>query len=207
MSCADELRAQPVVCVSRAVSHLGGGAEILTNSLESSGRSCGKDTLLAPPAHFDTSQPEVFSGVELVSRATYISSKRRNCETRQRQSKAHKSAEREAKRKLLAQPEISHEAAEQILLSQAARTDENFPGIMHVSHQLALLHGHDNVFFCKQCGAVNAGGTLRVVKSLCDGTGEPCQKARRELERGLKPTEQVTAGAKRAFLIAAFFFP
>ena len=55
-----------------------------------------------------------------MSRATYISRKRRNWETRQRQSKAYKRAEREAKRKLLAQPEISHEAAEQILRSQAA---------------------------------------------------------------------------------------
>ena len=31
---------------------------------------------------------------------------------------------------------------------------------MHVSDQLALLHGHDNVFFCKQCGAVNVGGSV-----------------------------------------------
>ena len=49
-------------------------------------------------------QPAVFSGVELVSRATNISRKGRNWETIQRQSKAYKRAEREAKRKLLAQP-------------------------------------------------------------------------------------------------------
>ena len=79
---------------------------------------------------------------------------------------------REAKRKLVAQLEISHEAAEAILKSQAARTDEKFPGIIHVSHQLALLHGHEHVFFCTQCGAVNAGGSLRLLKSLCDGSGE-----------------------------------
>ena len=67
----------------------------------------------ASPAHFDTFQPEVFSGVELVSRATYISRKRRNWDSRQRQSKPYKRAERDAERKLLAQPEISHEAARQ----------------------------------------------------------------------------------------------
>ena len=47
----------------------------------------------------------------------------------------------------MTQPEISHEAAEAILKSQAARTDETFHGIIHVSHRLALLHGHENVFF------------------------------------------------------------
>ena len=82
-------------------------------------------------------------------------------------------------------PEISHDAAEQILRSQAARTDENFVGAMHVSPQLALLQGHANVFFCKHCGAGNAGGTLRLLKSRCDGTGESRRKARRKLERGL----------------------
>ena len=80
---------------------------------------------------------------------------------------------REAKRKLTAQPEISHEAPEQRLQSQATRTDEQFPGIIHVSHQLALLHG---VFFCEQCGAVNAGGTLRLLKSPCDGLANLARK-------------------------------
>ena len=113
--------------------------------------------------------------------------------------KALKRVQREAKRKLVAQPEISHEAAEAILRGQAPRTDEKFPGIIHVSHQLALLHGHENVFFCTQCGAVNAGGSLRLLKSLCDGSGESRQKARRKLERGLMPNEHVVADAKRAF--------
>ena len=79
------------------------------------------------------------SGVELVSRNTYISRKKRNRETCWRQSKPLKRVQREAKRKLVAQPEISHEAAEAILRSQAPRTDEKFPGIIHVSHRLALL--------------------------------------------------------------------
>ena len=117
---------------------------------------------------------------------TYINRKRRNWETRQRQSEAHKrELKGAAKRKLMVQPEISHEAAEQILRNPATRTDDNFCGAIHVSHQLALLQGYANVFFCKQCGAVNAGGTLKLLKALCDGTGESRQKARRTIERGL----------------------
>ena len=53
-------------------------------------------------------------GLELVSRATYISRKKRNLDTVQRQSKALKKAQRDAKRKFVAQPEISHEATELI---------------------------------------------------------------------------------------------
>ena len=146
-----------------------------------------------------SSQPDVFTGVELVSRATYIRRKRRHWETRQRHSKACKRAERKAKRKLMAQLEISHEAAGLILRTQATRTNEDFFGVMHVSHLLGLLHGHANVFFCEQCGAVNAGGTLRQLKCLCDGTGESRQKVRCKLERGLMSNEQVTADAKRGF--------
>ena len=114
------------------------------------------------------------SEVELVSRNTYINRKKRNRETCWRQSKALKRVQREAKRKLVA---------------QAPRTDEKFPGIVHVSHRLALLHGHENVFFCTQCGAVDSGGSLRLLKSLCDGSGESRQKARRKLERGLMPND------------------
>ena len=55
--------------MSCAVSHRCGRPEILTNSSESAGRSCGKDTLRAPPAQCDTFQPDVFSRVGLVSRA------------------------------------------------------------------------------------------------------------------------------------------
>ena len=145
------------------------------------------------------STTEVVSGVELVSRATYISRKKRNRETCWRQCKALESVQREAKRKLVGQPEISHEAEEAVLRGQTPRTDEKFPGIIHVSHQLAPLHRHENVFFCTQCGAVNAGGSLRLLKSLCDGSSESRQKARRKLERGLVPNEHVVADAKRAF--------
>ena len=78
MSSVDGPRAQSFVCVSRADSHRCGGAEILTNSSESAGRSCEKDTLQAPPSQYDTFQPDVFSWFELVSRATFISRKKRN---------------------------------------------------------------------------------------------------------------------------------
>ena len=186
---------QGTSCVDRAVSHGFDGTV--------SGGSCGKDTSLA---HIARSQPYVgtqyahvgYPGVELVSRAMHISRKKR-FETVQRHSKALKKAQRDAKRKLVAQPEISHEAAELILRIQAARTDEKFPGTIHVSHHLALLHGHENVFFCTQCGAVHAGGALRPLKSQCDGSGESRQKARRKLERGSMPNEHVMADAKRAF--------
>ena len=108
------------------------------NSFESSGGSCGKDThpvehmslmqlaIQASPAHFVTSQPDGFAGVQLVSRATHINGRRRNWETRRQQSKACKRTEREAKRKLTVQPEISHEAAELIRRNQATRIDDIF---------------------------------------------------------------------------------
>ena len=164
-------------------------------STESSGESHGTVTVTRtaqrmPSAHL---VPVVPSGVELVSRASYISRKKRNRETCWRQSKALNSAQPEVKRKLVAQPEIRHEAAVAILGNQAARTDEKFPWIIHISHQLALSHDHENVFFCTQCGAVNAGGSLRPLKSLCDGSGEARKKARRKLERGLMPNEHGVA--------------
>ena len=121
--------------VDRAVSH---GFAVAV-----SGGSCGKDT---SPAHLARSQPGVgtqhanvgYPGVELMSRATYISRKKRNLETVQRHSKALKKAQRDAKRKFIAQLEISHEAAELILRNQAARTDEKIPGTIHVSHHTRL---------------------------------------------------------------------
>ena len=120
----------------------------LTNFSKSSGESFGKDTRHAAHMSFTQPMPDVFTCVELVSRASYINRKRRNWETRQRQSKAYNRAEREAKRKLMVQPEICHEAAKQMLRSQATCADDNFFGAIHVSHQLALLQSHANVFFC-----------------------------------------------------------
>ena len=132
--------------------------------------------------------------------------RKRNRETYWRQSKALKGVQREAKRKLVAQPEImSRSRRGHSEAARSARTDEKFHGIIHVSHQLALLHGHENLFFCTQCGAVNASGPLRLLKSLCDGSGESRKKARRKLERGLMPNEHVVADAKRTFQVRAVF--
>ena len=117
---------------------------------KSHGGSSGKDTRHAEHVSSTNSVPDVFTGVELVSRATYINRKRRNWETRQCQSKACKRAERKAKRKLMAKPEISHEAGEQILRSQATRTDENFLVSYRSSHQLALLSG------ARMCSSANS---------------------------------------------------
>ena len=125
---------QGTSCVDRAVSHGFDGA-----------MSGGVGTQYAHVG---------YPGVELVSLATYISRKKRNLESVQRHSKALKKVQRDAKLKFIAQPEMSHEAAELILKKQAARTDEKFPGTLHVSHHLALLHGHENVFlytvWCRQ---------------------------------------------------------
>ena len=111
-------------------------------------------------------------------------------ETQNRHAKSLKLAERVAKRKLMAQPQISHASAEQ-LKSREPRTDEPFVGFIHASHQLALLQKHSKVFYCSQCGAENAGGSLRLLKSQCDGPREIRRKARRKLERGLMLNAQV----------------
>ena len=83
-----------------------------TSTPESYGESHGTVSRTAQRMSSVHLVPVVPSGVELVSRAAFISRKIRNRETCRRQSKAFKRAQREAKRKLVAQPEISHEAAE-----------------------------------------------------------------------------------------------
>ena len=128
--------------------------------------------------------------LELLLHAVSSSRKRRNKETQKRV----------AKRKLIGQPEISHASAEQLLKSREPRTDEQFVGSIHAGHQLALLQEHSKVFFCSQCGVVNAGGSLRLLKSQCDGTGESRRKARRKLERGLMLNAQELGDARRSFL-------
>ena len=84
--------------------------------------------------------PLVTSGVEFVSRNTYINRKKLIRETCWRQSKALKKVQCEAKRELVAQLEISHEATEVILRSQAPRTDEKFPAMSQES-RLPLQQG------------------------------------------------------------------
>ena len=87
-----------------------------------------------------------------------------------------KLADRVAKRELMAQPENSHAFAEQMLRSREPSTDRHFVDAIHASHQLALLQELSKVFFCRQCGAVNAGGSLRLLKSQCERSGEARRK-------------------------------
>ena len=84
----------------------------------------------------------------------------------------------------MAQPEISHQAEEGILKSQAALTDEKFPGITATRpRERVFLH----TMRCRQRWWIT------------EAAGESRQKARRKLERGLMPNEHVVADAKRAF--------
>ena len=61
-----------------------------------------------------------------------FSRKKRNRETVQSHSKCSRKVNGMRNAKFVAQPEISHEAADLILRNQAIRTDEKFPGIIHV---------------------------------------------------------------------------
>ena len=94
----------------------------------------------------------------------------------------------------MAQLEISHEAAELISRSQATRTVENFPGITSSLSCMVTPSVFLQTVWCRQ-----RWWDTELLKSLCDGTGESRQKARRQLERALMPNEQVTADVKRAF--------
>ena len=60
---------------------------------------------------------------------------------KKRHAKSLLLAERVAKRKLLAQPEISHAFAELLLKNRDTRTDENFVDAIHAGHKLTLLQG------------------------------------------------------------------
>ena len=114
---------QPAVISSFPTPVVGGTApstcplKNVTNTLESSGELHGTITVTRTAQRMSSAHPVlcVPSGVELVSRATYISRKNRNRETSWRQSKALQRDQREAKRKLVAQPEFSHVAAEATL--------------------------------------------------------------------------------------------
>ena len=111
-----------------------------TNTHGSPGELHGTTTATHAAQRMSSALPVSFvpSGVELVSLNSWHNRKKRNLDTCWRQSKALKRVQREAKRKLVAQPEISHGAAVAILRSQAPRTDEKFPGIIHASERVFL---------------------------------------------------------------------
>ena len=144
-------------------------------------------------------EAETLVGVTLVSRAVYSSRKRRIRETQKRQAKSLNLAEKVARRKRMALPENRHAFAKQMLRSREPSTDGHLVDAIHDSHQLALLQEHSKVFFCRPCGAVNAGGSLRLLESRCDESGVARRKARRKLERGQMPNAQVSADAGRRF--------
>ena len=120
-----------------------------------------------PLSHsFEEAEPPV--GATHVSHAVCLSRKRRNKETQKRHAKSLKLADRVAEREVMAQPEISHAFVEQILRSRGPRTDGHLVDAIHASHQPALLQEHSKVFFCRQSCAVNAGGSLSLLKSQRD---------------------------------------
>ena len=110
------------------------------------------------------------------------SSKKKTTEqrdTKTRQAKSLKFADRVAKRKLIALPEISFVFDEQLLRNREPRTVKHFVDVIHASHMLAPLQEHSTVFFCSHCDAVIFVGSLRLLKSQCDGSAGSRGKARR----------------------------
>ena len=71
----------------------------------------------------------------------YSSRKRRNKEIQKRHAKSLKLADSVAERKVMAQPEISHAFAEQILRSREPSTDGHLVDAINASHQPALFAG------------------------------------------------------------------
>ena len=69
---------------------------------------------------------------------------------KKRHAKSLKLADRVTKRKLMAQPEISHAFAEQLLRNREPRTDEHGADAIHASHKLAVVQDHSIVFVCCQ---------------------------------------------------------
>ena len=110
------------------------------------------------------------AGAVLVSHAAYSSRKRRNRETQQHQAKSLKRADRVAKRKLVAQPEISH------ALALPRSRDPPTPRQTNTARSLLV-----------QATSLHSCRTTQ--------TGESRRRARRKLERGLMLDAQVLADA------------
>ena len=85
-------------------------------------------------------------GATHVSHVGSPSRKRRNNEIQKRHAKSLGLADSVAERKVMAQPEISHAFAEQILRSREPRTDGHLVDAIHASHQPALFAGTLEVF-------------------------------------------------------------
>ena len=151
------------------------------------------------PLSHTCEESETLVGVTLVAHAVCSSRKRRDRETQKRQTKSLNLEDRVARRKVMAQPEISHAFAKQMLRSRELSTDGHFVDAIHDSHQLALLLEQSEVLFCRQCSAVNADGSLRLLKSRSNESGEARCEAWRKLERGQMPNAQVLDNARLSF--------
>ena len=163
--------------------------DLLTNFSASSDVSCGKDThpaeqmsltqpaIHAPPAHFHMSFP---------------------CHARQQEESELGRRDGDNPR-LASEPNGKRNAW--LNLKSATKPLSKYYGARQPAPTRIFLVSCTSVtnwffcmvttvcFFCYQCEAVNAGGTLRLLKSLCDGTGESRQKAIRKLVRALMPNE------------------
>ena len=82
--------------------------------------------------------------------------------------------------------------AEQLLRNREPRTVKHFVDVIHASHMLAPLQEHSTVFFCSHCDAVIFVGSLRLLKSQCDGSGGSRGKARRLLSGCLRDRRRET---------------
>ena len=82
-----------------------------------------------------------------------------------RPCKAARKAQASAKRKVVESPEVSHAAAEPLLLFRALSSDARLARAMHDSHQWSLQHGSEDIFFRRICGAFNAKGPIAVAQA------------------------------------------
>ena len=115
-------------------------------------------------------------------------------ETQALQARASKKASLQAKR---GKPRDQPRSSRTYAYEAGSRLRRSFRDI-HDSDQLATLRGRDDVFFCRLCVEVNAGGSLRPLKLWSDGSGESRRKARRKLDRGTMSNDRVRADAGRA---------
>ena len=97
--------------------------------------------------------------------------------TSSRPCKAARKAQASAKRKVVESPEVSHAAAEPLLLFRALSSDARLARAMHDSHQWSLQHGSEDIFFRRICGAFNAKFPIAVAQaSPAGGSSESRRK-------------------------------
>ena len=90
--------------------------------------------------------PSPLVGATRVSHAVCSNRTPRNRETQKGHAKTVKLADRVAKRKLTAQPEIRYAIAKQVLKNREPRTDEHFVDAIHASHKRPLSRNTQQCF-------------------------------------------------------------